>query len=440
MGVRFRKAIKIGKGSKINIAKTGASISFGGKGHSLNLGKNGPKATVGIPGTGISYSQKLGATSKTHHKNEKTSNTGSNNQPTGRIEIHMNEKGQIVLFDGQGNEITDPSIIKKIQSTPQFTEQKTLLELQRKEKIDEIVKESEAENEAFINIFKSSPIVEDSKAFYYQLELMKPDEYEEIPFDIPKPNEDEIREILTNEAKENVKASIFTASKLRKKYVEDNFEDRYNHVISEWENKKAEYLKSIEEEKAEAQALYQEEYENRKKWFKSLIEGEGNAVAEAFDAWISSCELPVEININYDWDEENHIIMLDVDLPEIEDVPNTIMTKTDSGNLKEKKKTQSDLKKEYSVLTFGLAVFLSANAFNISPAIEKVLISGYTQRRDNDGNVNDDYIYSIKFYRSQFEGMDLKDIDPKDFCMATENRCNLSASSLFKTIKPYDSF
>ena len=132
--------------------------------------------------------------------------------------------------------------------------------------------------------------------------------------------------------------------------------------------------------------------------------------------------------------------MLDVDLPEIEDLQITKMTKTESGNLKEKKKTQTELKSEYARLVFGLAIFISANAFNTSPAIEKILISGYTQRRNKDGNISDDYIYSIKFDRKTFEKRDFSKVSPIDFCISFDNRCNMTSTLLFKTIKPFDFF
>ena len=41
--------------------------------------------------------------------------------------------------------------------------------------------------------------------------------------------------------------------------------------------------------------------------------------------------------------------------------------------------------------------------FNVSPAINKILISGYTQRPDKEGSIKDDYIYSIKFVRDVVE-------------------------------------
>ena len=76
--------------------------------------------------------------------------------------------------------------------------------------------------------------------------------------------------------------------------------------------------------------------------------------------------------------------------------------------------------------------------FGISPAIKNILISGYTQRRDKEGNLADDYIYSIKFRRDSFEHKSFKRINPKDFCLAAENRCNLTSTSLFRKIVPFD--
>ncbi|AGY77972.1 DUF4236 domain-containing protein [Clostridium autoethanogenum] len=56
MGFRFRKSIKILPGVKLNIGKKGInSVSVGGHGFTKNISKNGTRTTVGIPGSGISY-------------------------------------------------------------------------------------------------------------------------------------------------------------------------------------------------------------------------------------------------------------------------------------------------------------------------------------------------------------------------------------------------
>ncbi|HCQ11577.1 MAG TPA: DUF4236 domain-containing protein, partial [Leclercia adecarboxylata] len=55
MGFRFRKRIRIAPGLAINISKSGVSTSIGKSGCTTNISSRGVKTTLGIPGTGISY-------------------------------------------------------------------------------------------------------------------------------------------------------------------------------------------------------------------------------------------------------------------------------------------------------------------------------------------------------------------------------------------------
>lgn len=64
MPFRFRKSIKIGKGVKLNLSKSGLSTSLGGKSLSLNLGKRGTRLTTGIPGTDVSYTSSFSSSPK----------------------------------------------------------------------------------------------------------------------------------------------------------------------------------------------------------------------------------------------------------------------------------------------------------------------------------------------------------------------------------------
>ena len=52
--MRFRKSISICKGVKLNLSKSGASVTVGpGKGVSFNLGTKGAFFNWSIPGTGV---------------------------------------------------------------------------------------------------------------------------------------------------------------------------------------------------------------------------------------------------------------------------------------------------------------------------------------------------------------------------------------------------
>lgn len=59
MGFRFRKSFKIAPGIRLNLSKSGTSVTLGGRGASVNIGGKRPRATVGIPGTGVSYTSPL---------------------------------------------------------------------------------------------------------------------------------------------------------------------------------------------------------------------------------------------------------------------------------------------------------------------------------------------------------------------------------------------
>nr|DAX89274.1 MAG TPA: Protein of unknown function (DUF4236) [Caudoviricetes sp.] len=65
MGTRFRKSIKLGSGVKLNVGKTGLSLSAGTKGARVTMNSKGRvTGTVGVPGTGVSYTSTLGSGAK----------------------------------------------------------------------------------------------------------------------------------------------------------------------------------------------------------------------------------------------------------------------------------------------------------------------------------------------------------------------------------------
>ncbi len=73
MGLRFRKSIKICKGVSLNLGSKGASVSLGTKGARYTVGTSGRRtATVGIPGTGLSYSKTFSSGKKTKKSSSET--------------------------------------------------------------------------------------------------------------------------------------------------------------------------------------------------------------------------------------------------------------------------------------------------------------------------------------------------------------------------------
>ncbi len=62
MGLRFHKSFPLWRGARVNVSKSGPSLSVGRPGARYNLSDKGSRVTLGLPGTGLSYvwSRRLG--------------------------------------------------------------------------------------------------------------------------------------------------------------------------------------------------------------------------------------------------------------------------------------------------------------------------------------------------------------------------------------------
>ena len=167
------------------------------------------------------------------------------------------------------------------------------------------------------------------------------------------------------------------------------------------------------------------------------IEGDEDTIENMVSSFMNNLELAYDVRVNYEL--EDHILYADLDLPEIEDLDRDYPAYTSKGKLVYKKKTNASLKEEYARLVMSLGVFLSAAYFNISSYIDEVVMSGFTSVRDKNGDLIDQYLYSVKYLREVFENSDLSKVDDLyNFILQFENRINMSTAYAFKAIKPYE--
>lgn len=434
MGVRYRKSVKICKGVRVNFSKSGVSYTVGTRGASVNFGKNGTYMNAGIPGTGVYARERLDGGSD--HSGAPAETVGES-QPVG-IDVVMDDRGRVKLLRN-GVEIMDESLIRKIKVTPAFQEEKRRLEALRRQKINELLEEDRKSNDDILKLYQKAPAADGMKAFVEKLNSLQPETYARKSFQLPPPEEEKIRNELTIEAEKNVNTWMFwKRNKLRREYVSERIMNALYQARAQWEDQKAafEAKEDVEEEKENKQLLH--DFEMTKLGLQKSIEGDPDFLGILIDSWISDCTMPFDVNIDYSYLPEDKKLLLDVDLPEIEDIPDTKMVKLASGNLSQKKKTQAELKQDYAALVFSLVIFLSANLFALSPAIEKITMSCYTQRRNTAGDIEDNYILSVKFERAPFEKESFQKANPMEFCMGFENRCNMTSTMLFKKIKPFE--
>ena len=89
MGMRFRKSIKLGGGTKLSLSKSGVGLSTGVKGFRVSKNTSGrSRVTASLSGTGLSYAKEYGSsgsfgnsqTAPVHHS---SSCSGSSSAPSG---------------------------------------------------------------------------------------------------------------------------------------------------------------------------------------------------------------------------------------------------------------------------------------------------------------------------------------------------------------------
>lgn len=162
------------------------------------------------------------------------------------------------------------------------------------------------------------------------------------------------------------------------------------------------------------------------------------AVESRIEAWLKGLQLPIDFHVDFEYDGEAGMLMADMDLPEIEHLPTREMVALAGGRLKQKDKSQKELKQEYARCVFGLGMFCASHFFAQSPRMESVLISAYTQRRDaKTGELRDAYIYSVLYRRDEFEKKGYQAEDPEAFACRFRNRMNKTAAGDLKEIVPY---
>ncbi len=350
--MRFRKSIRLCKGVKLNLSKSGVSLSTGIRGLSLTTSKKGVWLNTSLPGTGL-YDRK-----------------------------------KIASFDGKKRAAKkgETAATKKQAKAalPAVDMQQAQAEADRLNEIITVV-----ENIHLLPL----PGEEGAAA-------------QAAPAANERPTMDSVKEELQREAEGMFKPTLWSFKAKVEEYIAANIDQRYAEALAEWEN-------------------------------RDMV----NAVRSsdsAIDDFLATAELPVECDAQYEIDPSTGTLFLDIDLPEIEDMPAERAIVLSSGEVKAAKRAQNEIRAGYASCALGIGVYFAAGIYKLAEEIENITVSGYTQRRDSEGDPEDVYVYSVQFTRREFEGVGHTKMAPYDFCMGFENRINATSTMLLKEIKPFD--
>jgi len=169
-------------------------------------------------------------------------------------------------------------------------------------------------------------------------------------------------------------------------------------------------------------------------------DGELDAAAAeaAIEAWLEGSEAPIAMEVQAEVLPDKDAVMIDLDLPEIEDMPVNKLSELADGTVKIKKKTKKEQYEDYRTCVFGLGEYVASHAFTAVPQAKRIVVSAYTQRRsEKTGEAMDVFIYSVVFDRTAFAA-GYQERDPYDFCQDQKSRLYVLASGVMKEIAPFE--
>lgn len=383
MATRFRKTVTLIPGIRMNISKSGVSYSFGPRGSTVSFGKRGTYVNVGIPGTGLSKRMRLDSPAP-RRRAAATRKTVK--------EQEIDHRGELPMLNKDYEEIINiHARTKGPMERPTFQPKKFPVPKPKN---------------SVLAAYPRNHIVIGAFIIFSAVVLLG------------------ALLSISSEVAGAFLILVYTGIYFGYKY---NNRLNYQDALESWEEAK-------------------EEFEQKQKRLQAIFRLPPSAVLdyceELLDGILSDLDWPRETLVSYEMVCDD-AVMLDVDLPEIEDMPMASWTTNDKGTrLIKNEHSETKVRKDYMTHIHGVGCFLVGEVFRTLTNIEKVVVSGFSQRIDrSSGALLDVYLYSVAIAREDWKKVNfsrIAQIDPVELLGSFEMRRNMTKTGIFKPVEPFE--
>lgn len=399
MSLRFRRSVKLAPGVRMNFSGSGVSWTLGPRGASVGVGKRGAYLNTSFFGTGLASRERIaGGARSTLPTVPQIS--AAHLTPTKVVKsavVKLLEDGNVAFVDTEGRPLSaEWERLAKAQSADVI-----------REALIRACDQTNADIDAILNLHHDTP--PPTTRLHY-----------EVPqFTEPAPT-------MPPLLKPRWWLGWFAPHVRTVTARNDAAQNDFQKLLVEWTQQKHDF----------------DEGHRRRKRF---IEIEITTDAAARETWIedqlATIVWPRETVVNYQLSEDGTALVLDVDLPEIEDMPSRTARPGERGfKVLYKPFGQRALEHNYARHVHGLLVRLTGEMYAALPMLESVTVSGYTQRHDPvTGHRGDHYVLSLFAPRDKWwllNFAEMTKIDPIETVKLFDHRRDMTGSGKFRTIEP----
>lgn len=394
MAIRFRKSIKLAPGVRMNLSGGGLSWTLGPRGASIGIGKRGTYLNSGIPGTGLYTRQALSGGSIQRQPANKT--TPHTTQVS--LTVTVSDDGNVAFTDANGLPVSEELIgTAKKQKGDAI---RALIQ----QKCDEI----NAQVEALGRLHLDAPPPQQHPAY-------TPQAFSTLQPNQPRP-----------------KTPGFFG-KL--------FKSRLARIESQNAAAQAAYLTGLAEWQ-KARAAFDSTEDRKRELVEMAVAGNPESMETFFAEVLNDIVWPRETEVSFEVRDEGRELAFDVDLPELEDMPSkTASVPTRGYRLSLKDLSPTAVQKMYAQHVHSIGFRLLGEAFGVLPTIQRVTLSGYSQRKSKTtGHESDEYLFSVRVQRDQWEGINFEGLNSVDVMEALsrfELKRQMTKTGVFTAVQPY---
>lgn len=441
MGFRFRRSIRLLPGVRLNLGLGGVSLTAGVPGASINLGRRGVYGNLGVPGSGMSFRQRLdGAAqrdtrdddpppvsrSRTARERDDRYGDDASDRTSERddafaahepqvsppepddapvasgsmrlvLDLSLDDHGRLVIADGEGRAL-EPAMERRVRREHEPRLREWLA--QRERRID-------AGFDELADLHRLTP----SPAW---VSPFTPE-----PFATPQP-------VAPEPPAPGFWDRVLPGRLDRLRADHDMATADHARAHAEWAAARANH------DRAQTTA-------------REALEHALRHDAATMELWLEDAldrlEWPRTTEVRFALDDDGTRLVLDVDLPEVEDIPLRDAAMAARGlKLNLRTRTQEEVRRAYVTHVHAVLFRLVGVAFRVLPSLGEVVASGYSQRRDPaTARLGDEYLLSVRVPRADWAGIDfgaLDHLDPVEALARFECVRGLSSNGRLAAIEP----
>lgn len=376
MGIRFRRRIRLAPGLHLNLSGSGVSLSAGLRGASLTVGRDGVWANVGIPGSGIYQRERIFKPASASSIRPR-----SDSAPTLDFDpiLVIEPDGSLTLTHPDGTPLPTSTLTQLRKSYPGF--------------------------------------FRDAMAAHVESYRAHIARITDIHLDTPAPDRGPILP----------RRHFTTPPPVRPALPEPGAFDRLlpwraRRLAAKNRAKSREHTEAMQAWELARQAHQKADEERRQASIEALASADSGALEDLLAAHLERVDWPRATSVSLEVEPTTRMVRLDIDLPEIEEMPAETRTAPKrQWRILVKPLSATEHRRQYARHVHGVVFRIIGEAFACLPTIDSVRAAGYSQRIDPaTGHIVDDYLISLNATRERWTKINFQGLGQVDPVEALE--------------------